>query len=108
MTQTINRGEIHPVPGKQPYWRISEDGTGVVPDQFQFCAYAVTMAPSGWQSAPNAGSDAFYDVSHPAAPTNRASWTSSFARPYPYICRLTIPTTEFEAVKNQRQNRDIP
>ncbi len=47
-----------------------------------------------------------YAVSRPAAPTNRASWTSSFARPYPYICFL--PTAEFEAVRNQRRNRDIP
>lgn len=47
-----------------------------------------------------------YTVSRPAAPTNRASWTSSFARPYPYICFL--PTAEFEAVRNQRRNRVIP
>lgn len=46
-----------------------------------------------------------YTMSHLAAPTNRASWTSSFARPYPYICFL--PTTEFE-VRSQRRNRDIP
>lgn len=45
-------------------------------------------------------------VSGPVAPTNRASWTSSFARPYPYICFLS--TAEFEAVRNRRRNRDIP
>lgn len=47
-----------------------------------------------------------YTVSHRAAPTNRASWTSSVARPYPYICFLS--TAEFEAVRNRRRNRDIP
>lgn len=83
MTPTTNRIEIHPAAGKQPYWRISDDWTRVRPDPFPFYAYAVTMAPSGWQSAPNAGSS-------------------------PYIRLLTILTTDFEAVRNRRRNRDTP
>lgn len=62
------------------------------------------MSSSDTKNSPDGQFDQ-YPMSHLAAPTNRASWTSSFARPYPYICFL--PTTEFD-VRCQRRNRDIP